>query len=429
VTYGAAAGLQETPLVGASTDEAQNLWAATPQALYLLKPGDKSFKRFDAADGLHLFGNQERYCRNGYIAPSDYCPASDTSYGAATQAGIREIVGGGVGEVFVGYTGDDSGVGDLTDPGLHTGKVDRVRLKADGSLQVDRFDFESIDHGGVYWHDRTIDRLVFDHFAHPHTLYVGTNHGVDLVLPDKFRLPLPGEWFDLANQEYMGDHLHARVCYHAPCDSTESNQRMGDWRGLAVDARGDLWHGGKWTGGWIQWNASPLTWVYQGGTPALVGFGDPYFGPGSGNPPVFQPPQEGDPVNISAVTVAPDGKVWFASGIMGCSPTSTNLELRCYGIASWTKSQGFTYYDPGALGSPEYGVVDLVALPDGRLVIATASSGLAIYDPATGNKSSVRAGSGLPDDQVQRLELDTMVSPPALHVSTATGFATLRKLP
>ncbi len=70
-----------------------------------------------------------------------------------------------------------------------------------------------------------------------------------------------------------------------------------------------------------------------------------------------------------------------------------------------------------------------MALPDGWLVIATATSGLAIYDPASGVKSSVRAGGGLPDDQVRRLELDTLVTPPALHVSTASGFATLRKLP
>jgi hypothetical protein len=40
-------------VVGVSTDEKQNLWVATTKALYLLVPGQTSFRRFDASSGLH----------------------------------------------------------------------------------------------------------------------------------------------------------------------------------------------------------------------------------------------------------------------------------------------------------------------------------------------------------------------------------------
>ena len=62
--------------------------------------------------------------------------------------------------------------------------------------------------------------------------------------------PNSGEWFDNAAKEYMADHLHPRVCFLVPCVAgSESNQRMGDWRGLAIAPDGDLWVAGKWTAG------------------------------------------------------------------------------------------------------------------------------------------------------------------------------------
>ena len=51
VAYGSADGIQESPVVAVTTDEAENRWVATPRALYLLRPGDKAFKRFDELDG------------------------------------------------------------------------------------------------------------------------------------------------------------------------------------------------------------------------------------------------------------------------------------------------------------------------------------------------------------------------------------------
>ena len=84
---------------------------------------------------------------------------------------------------------------------------------------------------------------------------------------------------------------------------------------------------------------------------------------------------------------------------------------------------------PFAAGMSEQDVQDLVALPDGRLVLAGAHTGLVFWDPATGAKAVMRAGQGLPDDAVQQLSLDTRVDPPALYVATGSGVAVLRQLP
>jgi hypothetical protein len=66
----------------------------------------------------------------------------------------------------------------------------------------------------------------------------------------------------------------------------------------------------------------------------------------------------------------------------------------------------------------ETDVRDMLALPDGRLVLAGATSGLVIWNPQTGAHTSLRGPQWLPDDHVLRIELDQMVNPPTLHVAT-----------
>jgi hypothetical protein len=321
--------------VGISTDEAQNLWVATRTALYLLKPADKQFRRFDVKDGLHLQGNPVAYCDSSFAGGDRTCPI----LGAAADPGISEIAGGGPNdEVFVGYFGIDDGNGDWSDLNRHSGKLDRVRLAADGSLRVDRMDFVS-SNTPQFWHDRTVHRLLYDHFLHPHELYVGTNHGVDRLWPDKYRSPASGEWFLKADAEWMVDHLHPQVCYHHACDSTLSDLRLGDWRGLALSKDGNLWVGGRWN------------------------------------------------------------------------------------------ARNFRYYDPVAdAGMADADVSDMLALPDGRLALG-GRGGLVLWDPKTATHSTLRGPQYLPNDHVLRIELDQMVDPPALHIATWGGAASIRRLP
>jgi hypothetical protein len=122
--------------------------------------------------------------------------------------------------------------------------------------------------------------------------------------------------------------------------------------------------------------------------------------------------------------VAKDGTVWFTSRVLFNQAGDVN-----YGIASW-KDWKFTCYDPiQDAGMVEQNVRDMLLLPDGRLVVAGPKSGLTFWDPATGKHTSMRAGQGIPDDRVLRIQLDMMVDPPALQVATKGGAAVLRVLP
>jgi hypothetical protein len=274
--------------------------------------------------------------------------------------------------------------------------------------------------GMNFWHNRTVYRMVYDHLIHPHTLCVGTDHGVTMMYPDKYRDPAPGEWTGFSIQEWMSDHLHVQVCFrdNPVClAGGEGDARMGDWRGLAIAPDGDLWHAGRWSAGKIRYVADLKVWNMRSGDESYP----EAFGNG-GSVPVFPVAQSGDVVNLSAVTVAKDGSVWFASSFFYGEGSGL-------GIAKHLGGGRFQYFTPAAAGMLEQDVRDLVALPDGRLVLAGPNTGLVFWNPATGESKRIRAGGGIPDDRVFQLELDTMVDPPALHVSTAGGAATIRVFP
>jgi hypothetical protein len=420
--------------VDVTTDEAQNRWIATPNALYLATP-DGAFRRYDELDGLHLGDITGRgpgpigyvkYCDDLPIAPDAPC-SGKTIWGGANSSGIRSLAGGGPNEVFVGYHGTHTpgincgGELDYCDPMHHSGKVDWVKLNKDGSITVDRFENWVNDHQMLYWHNLTPFRLLYDHVFHPGTLYEADDHGVLIVFPDKFVpwTPALGS-IDSWLNTFLGDHLHAEVCYHLPCNQG-GWARAGDWRGLALDGSGNLWHAGQYTAGLVTWDPDPVHWWERWGAAFLVSFGDPYTystAPGFQNEPVFRVPMEGDDVHLTAVSVCPDGRVWFSSE----GPTAVNETVAVFDPTPWS----IQTFDATKLGLPARPVEDLVCLPDGRLVIAGSSGGVVVYDPASGASKPL---GGVPGTRVLRLWVDTMTKPFALMVATDGGAAVLRDIP
>ena len=432
--YGTMNGLREGWIVDVTTDEAQNRWIATPNALYLATPGG-ALRRYDERDGLHLGEVTGRtpgpigwvkYCDDQPVPGNAPC-TGNMVWGGANQVGIRSLAGGKPNEVFVGYQGTKTpgiegtcgGGPDWCDPMRHSGKIDRVHLNSDGTITVDRFDYWVNDHNLGYWHNRSPFRLLYDHVYHPGTLYAANDHGIVIVFPDRY-VPYAGTskadldpWLD----KFIGDHLHAQVCYHASCASG-GDPRAGDWRGLWLDSNGSIWHAGQFTAGLATWDPDPVNWWGRWGAAFQQSFGDPYvLGGPPGTEPVFKVPLEGDNVNLTAVSLCPDGRVWFGSS----GPTSVNDT-----VAVWHGNAGFQTFDARALGLPDRPVEDLVCLPDGRLVIAGSNGGTVVYDPATGASKRL---AGLPGTHVNRLTLDTTVKPWALMVATDAGAAVLRSIP
>lgn len=418
--YGSNQGLLEQP-ISASTDEAENIWVVTTRALYLMRPGDSTFRRYTAADGLHV--------GPGWTDPPDFTFVVGGQGKADAQPAIpdkRGPVPATIGQAFIGYYAHDThepqnpGAHTSVDPIAHMGKMDEVLLKEDLTLEVHRYDFHNSNDGSFY-ETREIMNAVYDHFHHPGELYVSSNHGVTRVQPAKFRLPANSseKAFAIAvEREWYADHVHPWVCDGAPCGPNGPRSMFGDFFGLLLADDGRIWMGGLTTGAAIKWTPDLQLWrnSWKPDNPF-----DPYFGDGSG-PPVFNTSREGDSVNIRAIAETMDGTIWFASG------GNVGWRVPWLGLAEWLGGTHFQYYDPQTLGALEGNILELVGWED-KLVFGFPSTGLLIWKP--GDAKGVRFGipQGLPGEQIGRLYLDRMTDPPQLFVPTEGGLAVLRSLP
>ncbi|MBS2028798.1 MAG: hypothetical protein JST54_12930 [Deltaproteobacteria bacterium] len=379
------------PMVDVSVDEAENIWAVSNDALYILRPGQTVFRKYTDADGLHI--------------------------GNAGAPGIMNVAGGKANEGFVGYNGVDIPTtpqitGDPTqDAPLKMGGIDHISLKPDGTLTVTHLDIHSDDYvvGGQtdfsYYEDRGTRRMLYDHTFHPGTLYTGWNHGVNRI-----------DWgtTDPTTKLPFADHVHPIVVSQTDAGTTEW---MAEWRGLALDPTNDgaLWMGGEFTGGAIKWTPALYTWTCQRAdcNPSndfLRAYAGAY------GQPLFPVPADGSPMNVRGVAVTKDGTAWFVSG-----PQWNPGVDAVYGIA---QVQGWTvnWLDPGAIGLPGNQLMDVVALPDGTLVFALLGGGLWHYDPKTKTTTAV---PNAPAD-VNLMWVDPMVTPPALWVASDQGVTLLR---
>jgi hypothetical protein len=398
--YGSAQGLLEAP-ISASTDEAENIWVVTGRALYLLRPGDKTFRRYTAADGLHV--------GPGWTEPPDF----------------TLVTGGRAGECFVGYYAHDTHYPpdknahtDL-DPVAHLGKMDQVRLNPDLTVQVNRYDF----HNSNNWHffeTRTVMSFVYDHFQHPGELYVGSNHGITRVQPAKFRLPSTSQERSdptAVELEYYADHVHPVVCDVGSCNGSDTDHVVfGDFFGLTLADDGRLWMAGLTSAGAIRWTTALQFWrnSWEPDNPFVPAM------PGKGANSVF----DATYINLRAVAVTSDGTVWFASGEVESWRGPT------FGLAAWRDETPYQrkFVDPRSIGAADFNVLEMVAWDD-KLVLGFPSTGLLVWKPGEARGKRLGIREGLPGEAIGRMSLDRMVDPPQLLVPTEGGLAVLRSLP
>lgn len=393
--FGPAQGFDEPAIVDVSTDEAQNLWAVSHGALFLLRPGESRARKYTQADGLRLDN--------------------------AMPPGITAVCGGAPGEAFVGYQGADDISDTQRDPLRFKGKLDRVVLQSDGSLAVTHYNVHNDDlvgldangdvirlpDGGLdpeltdwsFNEDRSVRRFLYDHLYHRGALYVGYNHGVARFEAGR---PDPTTGFDYA------DHIHPVVT------NAKGTRRMGDWNALALDpstrtdrngnaATGMLWMGGRWTGGAATWTPGLFAWARNALNPFWLAFQ---------SVPVF-PVAQGDDVFIFGIAALSDGTVYFGSFIG-------------LGLARWSEREGFHYLSPQRdLGLPGAEILDLQRLPDDTVLIQQ-DSGVYRWNPKPEPRGQLMGGiAGLPGT-VRRLYVDSMVSPTAIWVATDRGIALVR---
>jgi hypothetical protein len=350
-------------ILDASPDDAQNLWAASRDTLFLMRAG-QPVRKFTAADGLHIG------------------PFTDPS-GHSNQTSITALAGGAPNGVFVGYYGyeSDSPYSD-TEAQRELGNADRVAFDpASGKLSITRYLFRCDYENSSCWENRSPRRMIYvrSGVAGGH-LFIGFNHGVSHVFNDTF-----------------GDHVHPETWYHYP-DGTVT-EKIGEYYGLAITPEGHLWMAGRYGVGLQPWNPVPhFKWV--DGTFIWA------FTIWSGNHAMDVPAnyEEDD----SGIAVTPDGTVWISSfnrGLVSWQPSTNN-----YGTLAPVRN-------PSVPAS----IQDLAADLDGSLWMIDANKNLLRYTPSTGN---VQAWPGI--SGANRVVIDATVVPRAVWVSTDGGLALIR---
>ena len=376
--YAAAHALNGT-IIDAGSDDAQNIWAATPDTLYVLRPGQTAFRQFTAANGLHI---QPFTDANGTIVTN-----------------ITSLAGGRSNEVFVGYRGYEETIpppapppccepqADFSDPRWHLGQADKVTLNQDGTIAVRRYEF-LCDATTNCWEERSARRMVFGHSgtAAGH-LFIGFDHGVVHVFNDTW-----------------GDHIHVETNWHYPDGRVVTKQ--GDQYGLAIFPNGDVLTASGYGVGRQLWNVDPKAWVRNPYVWALTTYGEaePY----NNGPHTLDVPSEYREANRGAA-ITPDGTSWWVS-------TTTGLSSYTRGDFSNT-----THYT-GVSGLPASGLMDIAADPDGTLWIVDSAGRLLRFNPSN---LSVQVWPGV--SGARRVVVDTTVTPRAVYVSMGSqGLAVIR---
>jgi hypothetical protein len=378
--YAATQGLTGT-IIDASPDDAQNIWAVTQDALYVLRPGQTAFRRYTAAEGLHV----QTY--------------TDPATGQVTVSNITAMTGGHANEVFVGYRGYENTIpppappsccvpnADFSDPRWHLGQADKVTLNPDGTIGIRRYEF-ICDASFNCWEERSARRMVFGHSgtAAGH-LFIGFDHGVVHVFNDGW-----------------GDHIHVETDWHYSDGRVVKKQ--GEQYGLAIFPNGDLLTAAEYGVGRQSWNVDPKAWVLGPYVWALTTYGgaEPY---NTGAHSLDVPAEYREANRGAAIT--PDGTSWWVSLTTG--------------LSSYTSGDfSNTRHHTNVAGLPASGLVDITADPDGTLWIVDNAGRLLRFNPSNLN---VQVWPGV--SNVRRVVVDTTVTPRAVYVSMGNqGLAVIR---
>jgi hypothetical protein len=349
-------------IIDSTPDDGQNIWAASHDTLFVLKPGQTSFQPYTAADGLHI---------GGFIDPDNN---PNTTW-------ITAIAAGHANEVFVGYYGYETEGNPYldTDAQKQLGNADKVTLDASGKITTLRYLFRcNYDSGSGCWENRSPRRMVYVHdgIAAGH-LFIGFNHGVSHVENDQ-----------------IGDHVHPEIIWHYP---TFSGMKLGEFYGIAPDAKGNLWMAGRYGVGLQPWNPiAPFKWVDAKFLDAFTIYGD---GHGLDVPAGYVEENSG-------VAVMPNGVVYISSFTKGL----TRWDPATITYATMTQVSGV----PGQIR-------DIAADSDGTLWIVDVDGGLSRHTPSTGETQPWPGISG-----AHRVVVDTSVNPRAVYVSFNGGLCVIR---
>jgi hypothetical protein len=376
-TYGAAKGLDEE-IIDANPDDAQNIYAAANDALYVLRPGAAKFVKYTAADGLHIG------------------PFTDAS-GQPNMTYITAIAAGAANQVYVGYYGYESD-GDPykdTDAQKALGNGDDVKIGSDGKLGIFRFAFqcdaERYKDGGGCWENRSVRRLMYVHtgVAAGHSFW-GFNHGVTHVVGDDF-----------------GDHVHPEVWWGNPAE-----EKLGEFYGIAVTPTGEQLFAGRYAVGFRRWN--PLPHGTDPTYPHDEWVSDPWIFAFTTNTSDHELGDQAGPwvtrgyrEDNAGAAITADGTIWLARMSTGLASYNYKTSSNFNTIKTWPQV-------PQALH-------DIAADPDGTLWIVDVGGTLYRFNPATATLKAFAGVSG-----VKRIYMDATVTPRALYVSMSGGLAVIR---
>ena len=290
---------------------------------------------------------------------------------------VYSIVGGYPGRVYLGFLAWEAPPEDLSEDDKLYGDVDRMELQPDGTLALE-FHYK-IQNSSAKWMDHT--RSIFSMarvVGGPNhgDVYVGSNHGATLIRGDEY-----------------ADHRHALFV-----DSTGS-QAIGYVWAVNTDVHGNFLYAGHWKVAALP--PSPMDTVMSFIDYDRVKWKvDTY-------PEHLGPIEE--PKDLHAV--------------------AGDLDQGMVYVGSWGKGLSAMQGAPrkwwSIPGTPDTVINGLELDPvDGKLWVATGSSGLWTWDPADGKWEQ---NPFVPDWlQVNQIHLDTTVTPRALYAATNDGLYVLR---